>query len=529
MRKLVFIIFFLNFFCSITWAAKTFVYCSEASPKIFNPQLATDGPTFNASSRTVYNRLVDFKSGGTEIVPSLAESWSVNKLGTIFTFHLRRDVKFQTTDFFKPTRSLNADDVLFSFDRMRLKDHPYHKVNGGLYQYFDGMDMGSLIKNISKTDDYTVVFELAHPEAPFLANLAMDFSSILSKEYGDVLLKKGTPDKIDFEPVGTGPFIFKKYVKDNLIRYSSNKNYFMGPAQIENLIFAITPDASVRFQKLKAGECHFIAEPSPADVPKIEKDGKFIVTKAPGLNIGYLAFNTKKKPLDNLLVRKAIHLALNRDAYIQAIYLGNAKKAKNPIPPTMWSYNDQIKDYEYNPTKAKELLAQAGFKKGFETEIWTLPVSRPYNPNGKRMGEMMQEDLAKVGVKVKLVTYKWAEYLNKAANGEHALLQLGWTGDNGDPDNFLNTLLGCDGIAKGSNYAQWCDKDFQNHIKKAKMTADIELREKHYKMAQEIFKANVPWVTIAHATVFKAMDKKVKGYKASPFGYESFYEVNLEK
>ena len=241
-----------------------------------------------------------------------------------------------------------------------------------------------------------------------------------------------------------------------------------------------------------------------------------------------MAFNTRKKPFDNVLVRQAINLALNRDAYIEAIYLGKAKKAKNPIPPTMWSYNKNVKAYEYNPEKAKKLLAQAGYKNGFSAELWTLPVSRPYNPNGKRMGEMMQADLAKIGIKIKLVTYKWAEYLKRAANGEHTLLQLGWTGDNGDPDNFLNTLLGCDAVENGSNFAKWCDKKFQYHIEQAKIVTQLDQRIKHYMKAQEIFKNQAPWVTLAHSTVFKAMSKKVKGYKASPFGAESFYGVVLE-
>lgn len=475
-----------------------------------------------------YTMGAKFKAGTTEVIPSLAESWTVNDKGTLYTFKLRKNVKFHTTTFFKPTRSFNADDVLFSFDRMRLKEHPYHKVNGGLYQYFDGMNMGALLKNIKKLDDYTISFELTKPEAPFLANLAMDFASILSKEYGDFLAKKNQKDKIDLEPVGTGPFIFKKYVKDNVIRYTANKEYFLGAPNLDNLIFSITPDANVRFQKLKAGECHFIAEPSPADIPKIESDKKFKVESADGLNVGYLAFNTRKKPFDNVLVRQAINLALNRDAYIEAIYLGKAKKAKNPIPPTMWSYNKNVKAYEYNPEKAKKLLAQAGYKNGFSAELWTLPVSRPYNPNGKRMGEMMQADLAKIGIKIKLVTYKWAEYLKRAANGEHTLLQLGWTGDNGDPDNFLNTLLGCDAVENGSNFAKWCDKKFQYHIEQAKIVTQLDQRIKHYMKAQEIFKNQAPWVTLAHSTVFKAMSKKVKGYKASPFGAESFYGVVLE-
>lgn len=513
---------------NMAFAKKTFVYCSEASPKLFNPQLAVDGPTLNATSQTIYNNLVEFKHGSTEIVPALAESWQVDKKATTYTFQLRKGVKFHTTDFFTSTRDFKAQDVLFSFNRMRDKEHPFHKVSGGLYQYFDGMGMGKLIKDIRKVDDYKIQIELHKPEAPFLANLAMGFSSILSEEYGEFLAKKNQKDKMDTEPVGTGPFVFKKYVKDNLIRYAAHPQYFGGTSKIDNLVFSITPDPSVRFQKLKAGECHFIAEPSPADILKITSDKKFTVIKTEGLNVGYLAFNTQKKPFDNPLVRQAINQALNRDAYIEAIFLGNAQKAKNPIPPTMWSHNNKIKPYEYNPEEAKKLLVRAGYPNGFETELWTLPVSRPYNPNGKKMGEMMQSDLARVGIKAKLVTYKWAEYLSKAAKGEHQLLQLGWTGDNGDPDNFLGTLLGCEAIENGSNYARWCDKDFQQHIEKAKVTTVHQERVQHYEKAQEIFKTQVPWVAIAHSTVFKAMTKKVKGYKASPFGVESFFELDLD-
>ena len=522
-------LFFVGFvFNSTAMAAKTFVYCSEASPRTFNPQLATDGPTFNASSRTIYNRLVTFEAGGTKVIPSLATSWKQSSDGLSYTFRLRRDVAFHTTKKFIPKRKFNADDVLFTFDRMRKKDHPYHKVNGGSYEYFNSMEMGKLIKDIIKVDAYTVKFILSRPEAPFLANLAMDFASITSAEYGTFLQKEGKPELLDIEPIGTGPFMLRRYVKDNTIRFVSHPNYFEGKSKIDNLVFSITTDPSVRFQKLKTKECHLIAEPSPTDIDAMKKDPNIKVLTRAGLNVGYVAMNVEKKPFDNVLVRRAISHALNRKSYIKAIYQGNAEVAKNPIPPTMWSYNKGIKDYDYNPKKAKALLKKAGFPNGFETELWTMPVSRPYNPNGKKMGELIQADLAKVGIKVKLVTYKWATYLEKAAKGDHAMIQLGWTGDNGDPDNFLHVLLGCSAIKAGSNYARWCDKKFAKLIEKAKVTGNVKKRTQFYKQAQKIFKKEAPWVTVAHATVFKAMNKKVKNYKISPFGIESFYELDLK-
>lgn len=509
-------------------AAKVFVYCSEASPSSFNPQLVTDGTSFNASSRMIYNRLIEFKTGETTIIPGLAESWKISKDGKTYTFSLRKGVKWHTTSYFKPTRDFNADDVLFSFNRQRLKEHPYNKVSGGTYEYFDSMDMGKVIADIRKIDDYTVEFKLTQPEAPFLANLAMDFASILSSEYADKLMKDGSPEKLDNFPIGTGPFIYSDYKKDTLIRYNANPSFFRGKSPLDKVVFAITPDPSVRLQKLKAGECHLATEPAPADIPTISKDPNLTVMKQAGLNIAYLAMNVKKKPFDDARVRQAIHLALNRKSYIDAIYLGNAVVAKNPIPPTMWSYDKGTKDYELNIAKAKDLLKKAGHPNGFSTELWTMPVSRPYNPNGKKMGEMMQADLAKIGVQVKLVSYDWPTYLSKSKNGEHQLIQFGWTGDNGDPDNFLYTLLSCSAAEAGANRAFWCHKPFDDLVQKAKSESKQATRTQLYMKAQKVFKEQAPWVTLAHSTVYRAMVNKVKGYKIDPFGGDILYGVDLK-
>lgn len=513
---------------SLNSQAKVFVYCSEGSPTSFNPQLATDGASFNASSRMVYNRLLEFEPGGTELSPALAESWKISKDGLTFTFNLRKGVKFHSHNGFKPSRDFQADDVIFTFDRMRLKSHPYHLVNGGTYEYFKSMEMDTIIRNLIKVDDYTVKFILSRPEAPFLANLAMDYASILSKEYGDFLQKKKTPGQLDTEPVGTGPFVFQRYQKDTLIRYEAHEAYWGGKPKLDKVVFAITVDPSVRFQKLKAGECHLVAEPSPTDIPAMKKNSRVQVMDQAGLNVAYLAMNTEKPPFDKKEVRQAIHHALNRASYIEAIYQGHAEVAKNPVPPSMWSYNEAVKDYDYNIEKAKALLKKAGYEKGFSTELWTMPVSRPYNPNGKKMGELMQADLAKVGITLKLISYDWPTYLAKARKGEHSLIQMGWTGDNGDPDNFLNVLLGCAAVDAGSNLARWCNKKFEELVEKGKTTMDQAQRAEYYKEAQKIFKEEAPWVTLAHARVFRAMSKNLKGYKLSPFGTETFSELELK-
>lgn len=234
--------------------AKTLVYCSEGSPEGFNPQLFTSGTTYDASSVPIYNRLVEFKIGTTEIEPSLAERWEVSEDGKTYTFYLRKGVKWQDNKDFKPTRDFNADDVIYSFMRQKDDKNPYHKVSGGSYEYFQGMGMGDLITNVVKVDDNTVRFELTRPESPFLADLAMDFASILSAEYADNMLKAGTPEKVDLNPIGTGPFQLQQYQKDSRILYKAFPGFWGTKPKIDRLVFSITPDASVRNAKLQKNE-----------------------------------------------------------------------------------------------------------------------------------------------------------------------------------------------------------------------------------------------------------------------------------
>ena len=481
--------------------AKTLVFCSEGSPEGFNPSLFTAGTTFDASSRQIFNKLVEFERGTTKIAPGLAESWSVSDDGLEYTFNLRKGVKFQTTENFTPSRDFNAEDVVFSFKRQLDKENPYHMISGGTYEYFNGMSMPDLLKDIVAVDDYTVKFMLNRPEAPMIANLAMDFASIMSAEYADQMLKAGTPDMVDQAPVGTGPFQLVAYQKDAVIRYKAHPDYWAGKAKIDDLIFAITPDASVRYEKLKAGECHVMPYPNPADIESMKGNSDLVVMEQEGLNVGYLAYNTQVAPFDKVEVRKALNMAIDKQAIIDAVFQGAGKIAKNPIPPTIWSYNEATVDDPYDPEAAKKMLADAGVT-DLKMEIWAMPVQRPYNPNARRMAELMQADLAKIGVEVEIVSFEWGEYLkrSKELDRKGAVL-LGWTGDNGDPDNFLAVLLGCDAVG-GSNRAQWCYQPFEDLIQKAKIVSDPAERTKLYEQAQIVFKEQAPWDTIAHSVVW---------------------------
>ena len=508
-------------------SAKTLVYCSEGSPEGFDSALYTAGTTFDASSRTVYNRLVEFKHGGTEIEPGLAESWEISADGLTYTFKLRPGVKFQTTEYFTPTRDFNADDVIFSFERQYKADNPWNKyVEGAAWEYFAGMGLPDLIKSIEKVDDLTVKFTLNKPEAPLLANMGMDFASILSKEYADKLQADGKMAQMNQLPLGTGPFTFVAYQQDAVIRFKANPDYWGGKQKIDDLVFAITTDAAVRAQKLKAGECHVMPYPNAADVADLQKDPNLTVLEQPGLNVAYLAYNALVPPFDKADVRRALNMAINKQAIVDAVFQGAAQPAKNPIPPTIWSYNDKIVDDKYDPDAAKAALEAAGVK-DLKMKVWAMPVSRPYMLNARRAAELIQADFAKIGVEVEIVSYEWAEYLEKSkAKDRDGAVILGWTGDNGDPDNFLDTLLGCNAVG-GNNRAQWCNEEYDALVKKAKVTSDVAERTKIYEEAQVVFKKEAPWATLDHSVAFGPISKKVSGYFMDPLGIHRFDGVDI--
>lgn len=518
-------------------AATNLVFCSEGSPAGFDPGQYTTGTDFDASAETMFNRLTQFERGGTAVIPGLATKWDISDDGLTYTFHLREGVKFHTTPYFKPTREFNADDVLFTFNRMINKDDPFRKAYPTEFPYFTDMGMDTNITKIDKVDDHTVKFTLKEVDAAFIQNMAMSFASIQSAEYAAQLLKEGKATDINQKPIGTGPFVFKSYQKDSNIRYTGNKDYWNpDDVKIDNLIFAITTDPSVRIQKLKKNECQVTLFPRPADLKALKEDKALKMPEQAGFNLGYIAYNVMDKvkgsnepnPLADLRVRQALDMAVNKPQIIDSVYQGAGQLAVNAMPPTQWSYDTTIKDAKYDPEKAKALLKEAGVKEGTEIVLWAMPVQRPYNPNAKLMAEMLQSDWKKIGLNVKITSFEWGEYIKRSKGGENQAMIIGWSGDNGDPDNWLNVLFGCDSLS-GNNFSKWCDKKFDGLVKEAKRTTDQAKRTELYKQAQHVLKDAVPMTPIAHSTVFQPMRANVQDFKISPFGLNSFYGVSVSK
>jgi len=238
--------------------------------------------------------------------------------------------------------------------------------------------------------------------------------------------------------------------------------------------------------------------------------------------------NTRKKPFNNPKVRRALNYAIDKKALLQIVYGGTAEAAKNPIPPNMWSYNQSTTDFHFSLSKAKQLLKEAGFEKGFNMDIWAMPVQRTYNPNAIKMAELMQQNLEKINIHANIISYEFGTFLEKVQNGEHQTALLGWIGDNGDPDNFFSSLLSCAAARSGNNAAFWCDQEFDDLIDQAKTETDIAKRTKLYKQAQYRFSAQNPWVPIAHSQQFVLVNNRVKNFKLTPTDGMYFSGVSLK-
>lgn len=509
---------------AVTVEARPLTVCTEASPDGFDVVQYNSLTTTNASADVLFNRLIDYDAATGKLVPSLAEKWQVSPDGLSYTFTLKKGVAFHRTDYFKPTRPLNADDVVFTFNRMLDPDHPWHKsaING--YPHAQTFQLPKHIKSVKKIDAQTVRFELNAPEATFSALLTMGFASIYSAEYASQLLAAGKTTDLNSKPIGTGPFILKSYLKDSVIRFDASPDYFGNKPKIDKLIYAITPDASIRVQKLKAGECQIALSPKPQDVAAARQDKTLRVIDTPAFSTAFIAFNSEHKPFDNVKVRQALNYAFDKKSYLKQVFDGTATAADGPYPPNTWSYSN-LPDYNYEPAKARKLLAEAGYPNGFNTTIWIRPAGSTLNPNPRAGGELLQADLAKVGIKAELKVIEWGELIKRAKAGEHDLLFMGWSGDNADPDNFLTPQFSCASVESGLNFARYCDPQLDKLITSGKKLSDQAERSKLYVMAQKIIHDQALWIPLAHPIAAVLTKPNISGYKVSPFSRQNFTSV----
>jgi dipeptide transport system substrate-binding protein len=507
--------------------AKTLVFCLEGNPEAINPQLAITGTAMDAA-KPMFDTLVEFVPGTTDVRPALARSWTVSPDGREIVFSLREGVEFQDNDIFQPTRTLQAADIVFSIERQWKSDHPFHSVSTPRFDYFQDAGMSDLLESVEAVDPLTVRIRLREANAPFFANFTMPFLSILSAEYADMLLRRGTPGLIDTKPIGTGAWRFVDFQPDVLLRYRAFERTWRGRQPIDTLVFSITPTASARLAKLASGECHVSAYPDADSIRAIRANPDLKLYQSPAYNVGYLAINTTRAPFNDKRVRQALNYAIDKRAILAAVYGAEGIEAVNPLPPANWAYDETAEGYAYDVDRARALLREAGLETGFDVDLWYTPVSRPYNPNGIRVYDMIAADLSKLGIRTYPRTAEWTAYRSVMQDGNVPLALYGWNGDNGDPDNFMTTLLSCDAARiGGNNIARWCDKRFNDLVRRARTEADPELRRTLYIEAERIFREEAPWVPIAHSVFSVAARQEVRNFTMAALGFHNFIGVDL--
>lgn len=487
-------------------ADTTLRFCAAGSPKTFDPGM-TDSGIDHVAHLPVFSTLIELKRGTDQLIPGLATAWSGSPDGLTYTFELRRGVSWHSAEGFKPTREFNADDVLFTFGRLLGRDSDFAKTLPSVSPYVVSFGWEKLIRKLEKLGPYQVRFTLAERDASFLSALSFAFTMIQSAELGAQLLKAGTPQRIAQMPVGTGPFQFKSFRADSVIRYVKHPGWWRQAERprADQLVYAITPDASVRAQRLRRDECDIAAPVGPAELDELRKDTTIKFATAPGLNVGFLAYNTRRPALAKAEVRQALDLAIDKAAIVRTVYGEAGTVARSVMPAANWAHDDTLPPPVHDPAKARALLQKAGVLP-LNLTLWAMPVVRAYNPNGQRVAQMIQADWAKVGVNARIVSYEWGEYLRRIDAGEHDAALVGWNGDP-EPANTAGQLA-C-GAASGTF---WCNPAYDRLLAEARQALGQDERKPLYAKAQRLAMSELPWSPIAHGRLAVPTRAAVKNF-----------------
>lgn len=501
-----------------------FVYCVNGTLNTFNPQMASSGLAVDTLAAQLYDRLLDVDPYTYRLVPDLASSWEVRDNGATYRFHLRSKVAFQHTAWFTPTRTMNADDVVFSFARMFDRHHPWHNVNGGSYPYFDSLQFSDSVQSVKKLDSNTVEIRLNSPDASFLWHLATHYAPVLSAEYADQLTRSGRQEEMDRQPVGTGPYQLSEYRAGQYIRLARNPAYWKGVPRLQQAVIDMGAGGTGRLSKLLTGECDVLAYPAASQISILRDDPRLRMTLRPGMNIAYLAFNTRKPPLDRPEVRHALALAINNERLMESIYYGTAETAASVLPRASWAYDSEARVTEYDPKKARAMLESLGVT-DLHLRLVVPSASQAWNPSPLKTAELLQADLAQVGVQVSIapVEGRFQEAQLMAMN--HDLTLTGWATDSNDPDSFFRPLLSCAAIRSQTNYAHWCSPGFDEALQKALLSQQLAGRIDNYHLAQQMLARDLPVLPLASSLRLQAYRHDIKGLVLSPFGNASFAGV----
>lgn len=495
----------------------TFVFGRGGDSVRLDPAVITDGESARVTEQ-VFDTLIMFSGSSTDLKPGLARSWDISPDGLTYFFNLREGVRFHDGT------PLDAGAVKWNFDRWMDADNIWHKeaIAGGVsFEYFDDVTgFADVIRSVDVVDFNTVQINLKAPQGPFLLNLALFAFAIVSPNSATAGFTA-----LSRNPVGTGPFKFVSWAPGDRIILDRYADYWGETASVDRVVVRVIPDNAARFLALRSNDIDMMENANPEDVVNARRDARNLsVILRPPMNIAYINMNLNAKPFDNLKVRQAVAAAINRSAIVEALYGGTGSVATQLIPSSLLGWNTELRGPQYNPDRAKQLLAEAGYGSGFTTDFWYMPVARPYYPSPQAIAEAFAADLAKVGIRANLKTEDWGTYLADRNALKFPIWMLGWTGDNGDTDNFLFTFFG--------NHRQdnsWDHATVRALLKQAQSSPDTAERELIYKQVNQVIEQEVPRIPIAHNSVPLIARSYVKGYLPHPTATEFYNTVWLDK
>ena len=495
-------------FLSQAQAAGTLVYGAPGEPVTLNAGNGVDSPSLQGEAQ-IYNRLIDFKPGAADIVPSLATAWKNNADATVWTFTLRKGVKFHDGTPF------NADAVLFNVNRWWNKQDPNRF--GATFEIWPQLlggnrgEAGSFVKSVTKQGDYTVIFTLNKSVTAFPALIGSYYFGIASptavKKQGS---KYGTPAG---GAVGTGPFVFQSWKAGDRLTMKGNTAYWGQKAKVDQLIFRFIKDPSQRLNEVKAGTVDFASNLNPEAVNQIKTDKRLQMLLPPPFNVGLLNMNTRHAALKNAKVREAIRFAINRPAIVEAFWGDLGKVDNSMLPAGMnWANSKNVPGVKYNAQVAKRLLTEAGYPNGFTIDLWYPAISRAYLPMPKPVAEAIAADLGAIGIKVNLKTEDWAKYLEDRRKGVFDMYLYGWSGDYNDPDNFYSAFYG----DTGSDDIGFNPGNIVGILAKGRAATTQATKAKQYQQLHELtYNANVR-LPLVHSVAPAVARTYVKGWVLGP-------------
>ena len=494
----------------------TLIYCTESLPTSFNPQISHDIASLDATTHQIYSRLVTIDPKTNKFIPDLAENWQRSDDKLRYRFTLRHNISFHQTEFFKPTRFLNADDILFSFNRMLDAQDAYHKVNKQTENYFYNHPFTDLLSDINKIDDYTVEFVLSKPDVTLLANLAAHYAVIHSKQYAEQLIEQGQQENIDFQPIGTGPFKFKSFDSNGTIRYKKHPLYWQSMTNIENLIYFTNPSATKRYTKLLSGECDAISYPAASQLETLSKNKNITLNSKSTANIALWAFNTKRPTLQHNQVRQALSQAIDKKTILQAVYFRSAIQTDTLLSKQSWALKPRFEEGLYDPEKARQNLTLLNYDFSKTLTILLPDSSDVFNPNFHKTAELIQANLDDIGIKTDIINLSGAALKARLRSGDYDTYLTGINVHINDPDSIFRPLLSCNSSAESGNSSHWCSPKVQVLLDQSITESNFAQRIKNYYQIQDEVYKQRPYLPIAHVLRLDAISKSILNVEVNP-------------